>query len=89
MEDAGMKVLRVWLDGQSTATTKACTPIGGGVYSQTLMSQGTTITAYPDLEPNEIGVFDDTVLELLDDFMPASRDHGVKVGRRIWQSLRH
>ncbi|KAL5495243.1 hypothetical protein ACEPAI_706 [Sanghuangporus weigelae] len=57
-----MEVLRVWLDGQSTATTK-----------------GTTITAYPDLEPNEIGVFDDTVLEFLDDFTLASKDHGIKL----------
>ncbi|EJD03939.1 beta-1,3-mannanase [Fomitiporia mediterranea MF3/22] len=62
MQDAGMKVLRVWLDGQSTATTK-----------------GTTITAYPSLEPNQIGVFNDKVLELLDDFMIASHAHGIKL----------
>ncbi|EJD08206.1 uncharacterized protein FOMMEDRAFT_150925 [Fomitiporia mediterranea MF3/22] len=45
MQDVGMKVLRVWLDGQSTATTK-----------------GTTITEYPSLEPNQIGVFNDKTL---------------------------
>lgn len=28
MQSAGMKVLRVWLDGQSTASTKVSTQIG-------------------------------------------------------------
>jgi len=57
-----MKVLRVWLDGQSTASTK-----------------GTQITSFPDLEPNSIGTFDDTVLNLMDDFMIDSHARGIKV----------
>ncbi|KAH8118747.1 beta-1,3-mannanase [Phellopilus nigrolimitatus] len=62
MQDAGMKVLRVWLDGQSTASTK-----------------GTTITTYPSLEPNEIGTYDDTVLNLLDEFMVDAQAHKIKL----------
>jgi len=62
MKDAGMKVLRVWLDGQSTGSTK-----------------GTTITSYPSLEPDQIGTYDDTVLNLLDDFMIDAQSYGVKL----------
>ncbi|KAL5535543.1 hypothetical protein ACEPAF_3637 [Sanghuangporus sanghuang] len=39
---------------------------------------GTAITAYPVLEPDEIGVSNDTVLEFLDDFKLSSKDHGIK-----------
>lgn len=38
-----MKVLRVWLDGQSST------------------QKGTPIQAFPSLEPNVIGTYDDTV----------------------------
>ncbi|KAL5518922.1 hypothetical protein ACEPAH_605 [Sanghuangporus vaninii] len=61
MEDAGMKVLRVWPAVQPIATTK-----------------GSITTVLPVLEPNEIGVFNDTMLEFLDHFMLASKDHGIK-----------
>jgi mannan endo-1,4-beta-mannosidase len=56
-----MKVLRVWLDGESTASTK-----------------NTPITTYPDLEPNSIGSFDDTVLNLIDAFMIDAHSRGIK-----------
>ncbi|VDB83765.1 unnamed protein product [Peniophora sp. CBMAI 1063] len=62
LQGAGMKVLRVWLDGQSTASTK-----------------NTPITSYNDLEPNSIGTFDDTVLNLLDAFMIDSHARGIKL----------
>ena len=38
--------------------------------------QNTTITSYPDIELDTIGVY---VLELLDDFMLDSFKHGIKV----------
>lgn len=61
LQSAGMKVLRVWLDGQSSA------------------QKGTDIDAYPDLEPSEIGTYNDTVLERLDTFMLATNAAGIKV----------
>ncbi|KAG9120029.1 hypothetical protein FRC07_004649, partial [Ceratobasidium sp. 392] len=64
MQSAGMKVLRVWLDGQSTASTKA---------------SGTTITSYPSLETSAVGTYDDTVLNLLDDFMIDAHKYGIKL----------
>ncbi|KAL5534217.1 hypothetical protein ACEPAG_679 [Sanghuangporus baumii] len=70
MEDAGMKVLRVWLNGRSTATTNQ---------TALILPQTTSITTYPGLEPNEIDVFNDTVLGFLDGFMLASKDHGIKL----------
>lgn len=42
--------------------------------------QNTPITAYPSLEPNAIGTYNDTVLNLLDDFMIDSANHNIKVG---------
>ncbi|KDQ61350.1 glycoside hydrolase family 5 protein [Jaapia argillacea MUCL 33604] len=72
MQSAGMKVLRVWLDGESTATTKA-----------------TTITTYPDLEPVTVGTYNDTVLDLLDDFMLDSYNYGIKllISMHSWNAL--
>jgi len=62
MQKAGLKVLRVWLDGQSTASTK-----------------GTTIQSYPSLEPSQVGVYDDTVLNLIDGLMITANKYGVKL----------
>ncbi|KLO14435.1 glycoside hydrolase family 5 protein [Schizopora paradoxa] len=62
MQSAGMKVLRVWISAQTTASTK-----------------NTTITPYNSVEPDTIGVYDDTVLELLDDFMLDSFARGIKL----------
>ncbi|KAI5124677.1 hypothetical protein M0805_004285 [Coniferiporia weirii] len=72
MEDAGMKVLRVWLDGESTSTTK-----------------GTTITSYNSLEPNVIGTYDDTVLNLLDTFMVDAHSYNIKllISMHSWNAL--
>ncbi|EGN98370.1 glycoside hydrolase family 5 protein [Serpula lacrymans var. lacrymans S7.3] len=61
LQSAGMKVLRVWLDGQSTT------------------QKGTNIDPFPDLEPNVIGTYNDTVLERLDDFMIDAQAHGIKL----------
>lgn len=44
------------------------------------MFKNTTITPYNSVEPDTIGVYDDTVLELLDDFMLDSFARGIKVG---------
>ncbi|KAH8120346.1 beta-1,3-mannanase [Phellopilus nigrolimitatus] len=62
LQDAGMKVLRVWLDGQSSKTTK-----------------GTQIASFPSLEPDEIGTYDDTVLNKLDAFMVDAQAHKIKL----------
>jgi len=62
LQAAGVKVLRVWLDGQTSATTK-----------------GTNIISFPDLEPKQIGVFDDTVLNLLDGVMINAHSYGIKL----------
>ncbi|KZS86864.1 beta-1,3-mannanase [Sistotremastrum niveocremeum HHB9708] len=72
MKSANMKVLRVWLDGQSTATTK-----------------GTTITSYNDLEPNTVGTYDDTVLNLLDAVMVNAHSYGIKllISMHSWNAL--
>jgi len=72
LQQNGFKVLRVWLDGQSTATTK-----------------GTNIQSYPDLEPNTVGTFDDTVLELVDNLMLTAHQYGVKlmISMHSWNAL--
>jgi len=62
MKSAGMKVLRVWVDGESTATTK-----------------NTPITSYPSVEPNTIGSYDSTVLNLLDAVMVKAHSFGIKL----------
>lgn len=41
--------------------------------------QNTTITSYPDLEPDAIGTYDDTVLNLLDGIMVKAHSFGIKV----------
>jgi len=72
LQNAGFKVLRVWLDGQSTASTK-----------------GTTIQAYPDLEPYQVGVFNDTVLNLVDGLMLNAQKYGIKlmISMHSWNAL--
>ncbi|KAF8598376.1 glycoside hydrolase family 5 protein [Ceratobasidium sp. AG-I] len=72
MQSAGMKVLRVWLDGQSTASTKV-----------------STITSYPSLETKAVGTYDDTVLNLLDDFMIDAHKYGIKliISMHSWNAL--
>ncbi|KAH9933245.1 glycoside hydrolase [Epithele typhae] len=66
LQSAGMKVLRVWLDGQSGSP------------------KGTSINAFPDLEPTKIcdgdtSCYNPTVLERLDDFMVAAHSFGIKL----------
>jgi mannan endo-1,4-beta-mannosidase len=56
-------VLRVWLDGQSQGSTKGTSPFRG----------------YPDLEPNVVGTYDDTVLNLLDGVMLTAYKYGIKL----------
>ena len=41
--------------------------------------KGTVVDAFPDLEPKEIGTYDDTVLERLDTLMLATHAAGIKV----------
>ncbi|KAF7967040.1 hypothetical protein HWV62_36002 [Athelia sp. TMB] len=41
--------------------------------------KGTAVDAFPDLEPKEIGTYDDTVLERLDTLMLATRAAGIKL----------
>ncbi|KAG8996058.1 hypothetical protein FRB94_008579 [Tulasnella sp. JGI-2019a] len=71
LQSADMKVLRVWLDGQSTATTK-----------------NTPITSYPDLETT-VGVYNDTVLDLLDAVMLDAKNYGIKllISMHSWNAL--
>eukprot|EP01121_Diplochlamys_sp_Union-15-3_P018219 TRINITY_DN65_c0_g1_i1.p1 TRINITY_DN65_c0_g1~~TRINITY_DN65_c0_g1_i1.p1 ORF type:complete len:363 (-),score=44.05 TRINITY_DN65_c0_g1_i1:119-1207(-) len=62
LQSAGIKVLRVWLDGQNSGSTK-----------------NTTIKSFPDLEPYQVGSYDDTVLNLVDDLMITARQYGIKL----------
>jgi len=62
LQSAGVKVLRIWLDGQSTASTK-----------------GTNIQSYPNLEPQTVGQYDDTVLNLVDALMLTANKYGIKL----------
>lgn len=62
LKSAGVKVVRVWLDGQSSGSTK-----------------GTPITTYPSLEHNQIGQYDDTVLNLMDGVMLNAYKYGIKL----------
>lgn len=67
MQSANMKVLRVWINGQSETDLK-----------------GTTITAFPDVEPTSIcnGVqscYDPTILNLLDEVMIEANSYGIKL----------
>lgn len=49
-------------------------------YSNSLtLLKGTPIDPFPSLEPDEIGKYDDTVLERLDEFMLDAHSHGIKV----------
>lgn len=61
LQSAGVKVIRVWLDGQSGSP------------------KGSTITPFPDLEPNQIGSYDDTVLNLMDTVMINAKSYGIKL----------
>jgi len=72
MQKAGLKVLRTWLDGQSSRSTK-----------------GTNIETFWDLEPNEVGVYNDTVLELTDALMINAQKYGVKllISMHSWNAL--
>jgi mannan endo-1,4-beta-mannosidase len=71
LQKAGVKVLRVWLDGQGSPT------------------KGTTITPFPSLEPNTVGVYNDTVLELLDAVMINAHNYGIKllISMHSWNAL--
>jgi len=62
LQSAGVKVLRVWLDGQDSGSTK-----------------GTNIQSYPNLEPDEVGQYNDTVLELVDGIMINAKNYGIKL----------
>lgn len=82
-----MKVLRVWLDGQSTDQKVFRPYLSLFVRSSQVYvtyRQGTTINPFPDLEPTQIcngteSCYDDTVLDRLDTFMLAAHDYGIKV----------
>merc|ERR1712137_43638 len=72
LQSAGCKVIRVWLDGQNSGSTK-----------------NTPITSFPDLEPNTIGQYDDTVLNLLDGVMLTANKYGIKllISMHSWNAL--
>ncbi|KKY26459.1 putative beta-mannanase [Phaeomoniella chlamydospora] len=56
---------------------------------QTSTQKGTTFTSFPSLEPDKIGNFDDTVLNLLDNVMVNTSSYGIKllVSMYIYNSL--
>jgi len=62
LQNAGIKVIRVWLDGQTSGSTK-----------------NTTIQSFPSLEPNQVGTYDDTVLNLVDQLMITAKRYGIKL----------
>ncbi|KAF2762541.1 glycoside hydrolase family 5 protein [Pseudovirgaria hyperparasitica] len=71
LSEAGVKVLRVWLDGEEAN------------------QKGTQHVAYPSLEVDYIGDWDDTVLERYDDFMVNAKDYGIKlqISPHSWNAL--
>ncbi|EMD41441.1 glycoside hydrolase family 5 protein [Gelatoporia subvermispora B] len=76
LSSAGMKVLRVWLDGQST--DQKGTPINPfPSLEPTQICNGTA------------SCYNDTVLERLDAFMVASQAHGIKllISMHSWNAL--
>ncbi|EKM60724.1 glycoside hydrolase family 5 protein [Phanerochaete carnosa HHB-10118-sp] len=67
LQNANMKVLRVWINGQTDTDLK-----------------GTTITPFPDVEPNQIcngdqSCYDPTILNLLDELMVDAHSYGIKL----------
>ena len=62
---AGLRVVRVFL-----LSTE-----GGGAVA------ACADTPVPDVEPETVGVFDDTILQRLDDFLAAAAARGLKVGK--------
>ncbi|KAG8743024.1 hypothetical protein FRC10_000475 [Ceratobasidium sp. 414] len=85
MQSAGMKVLRVWLDGQSTASTKASI-----VHSQPLASLSVfSLNRSGHYYYIAVGTYDDTVLNLLDDFMIDAHKYGIKliISMHSWNAL--
>ncbi|GKT59711.1 hypothetical protein ColTof4_10934 [Colletotrichum tofieldiae] len=61
LRSAGVKVLRVWLDGQSGS------------------EKGTTFEAYNGLQGDGPDVWDDNVLNRLDNFMARAHGYGIKL----------
>lgn len=82
-----MKVLRVWLDGQSGSkkvSHASIIIILDSLLMPNRLSKGTNINSFPSLEPSRIcngdsSCYDDTVLERYDDLMVAAHSYGIKV----------
>lgn len=87
MQGAKMKVLRVWINGQSDTDLKASPPapvVCLLIGDPTVGGQGTTITPFPDVEPSSIcnGVqscYDPTILNNIDQLMIDAHSYGIKV----------
>lgn len=77
LQSAGVKVLRVWLDGMVKAPFfyVSLTDSGGQSESQ----KGTSIDAFPALQGNSPTAWDDTVLNRLDKFMVKAHSYGIKL----------
>jgi len=52
-------------------------------------TKGTNIQGFPSLEPNQVGQYDDKVLQLYDDFMIQARQYGIKllISMHSWNAL--
>jgi mannan endo-1,4-beta-mannosidase len=88
LEDAGVQVLRVWLDGEfePISTIRRChVPVPRQTRSfwqfegQSYPQKGTSINSYPYLEGSAPKTWNDEVLNRLDDFMYKARGYGIKL----------
>lgn len=81
LQDANIKVLRVWLDGKPlyTSSKSICSPLTGTFAGESSGEKGTKFTSYGALEASKAGSWDDTVLSNLDDVMYTANAYGIKL----------
>lgn len=78
LSDAGVKVLRVWLDGEAGAANRYWQR-NNRYTGQSGTVKGTQINSFPSLQSSSPSSYDDTVLDRLDDFMYKAKGYGVKL----------
>jgi mannan endo-1,4-beta-mannosidase len=78
LQSAGVKVLRVWLDGMKLPPSppRSSLTISKG---QSSSQKGTNIDTFPSLQGDSPTPWDDTVLNRLDSFMVKAHSYGIKL----------
>ena len=84
LQDAGVKVLRVWLDGTlfldfMINTASFYSQPSNANTGQNSPQKGTSFTSYPSLEGDTPKKYNDEVLNRLDDFMHNASGYGIKL----------